>query len=100
MLCQSCSWEQLWQFEKNFPQIDDQLQFACEIPSRCDCLLLFATQHDYEWETHKHWWIDVCTFKDGEDIKSNYTWWKGNDFDVKPILQVGDILGVNQRNAI
>jgi hypothetical protein len=37
----------------------------------------------------------LTTFKDGEDIKISYTWWKNNDFDVKPILQVGDILGVN-----
>ncbi len=42
----------------------------------------------------------LATFKDGKDIRNSYTWWKGNDSDVKPILQVGDILGVNQWNAI
>ncbi len=93
MSFQSCNSKQLWLFEKNFPWIDDEVQSTCE-------LLLFATQHDYEWETHEHWWVDAYNIKDGEDIKNNYKWWKGSDFDVKHILQVGEILRVNQQNAI
>jgi hypothetical protein len=42
----------------------------------------------------------LTTFKDGEDIRISYTWWRSNDSEVKPILQVGDILKVNQGNAI
>ncbi len=80
MLCQSCNWKQLWQFEKkNFPWVENQVQSACE-------LLLFVHKMNMNG---KHTNIDelmLITFKDGKDIKNNYKWWRGNDFDVKPIL--------------
>lgn len=100
MSCQSCNWKQLWEFEKNFPWIDEQVQSASEFLHDvvvCCCLL-----HNMIM-SRKHMNIDelmLATFKDGKDIRNSYTWWKGNDSDVKPILQVGDILGVNQWNAI
>ncbi len=90
-------------------EIFDQLEFACAFPPKHNNLLLYVTQHDFEWQKndidgmiHQLRQKNVLEIREGvrKTIQQKIQGDQVNEINIKYALQRGEIFLVNQHIAI